>query len=84
MFSRDDRERGKQEGKEKRRNKKITLQKKKKKRRRKEDEAIRTMPLFESCFSELRVDGRRLYLKGVNWFGFEVSSSGYRNQRALS
>ena len=31
-----------------------------------------TMPLFESCFSELRVDGRRLYLKGVNWFGFEV------------
>ena len=33
-----------------------------------------TMPLFESCFSELRVDGRRLHLKGVNWFGFEVSS----------
>ena len=32
-----------------------------------------TMPLFESCFSELRVDGRRLYLKGVNWFGFEVN-----------
>jgi beta-galactosidase/beta-glucuronidase len=30
-------------------------------------------PLFESCFSELRVNGRRLYLKGVNWFGFEVS-----------
>ena len=56
--------RGKQRTKEKHSSEEKKLNEKRTKRA--------TMPLFESCFSELRVDGRRLYLKGVNWFGFEV------------
>ena len=57
--------RGKQRTKEKHSSEEKKLNEKRRTKR-------ATMPLFESCFSELRVDGRRLYLKGVNWFGFEV------------
>ena len=31
-------------------------------------------PVFESDGGELRVNGRRLYLNGANWFGFETDS----------